>query len=178
MENTPSSSNPQLKVVSLNDTDIAKIAIAVRQLLVEDFKIIVDEKTQPIIKEIQNVQGKQAKQDDEISQLRAEVTYLKSRCEDLEQHSRKQCIRISGVPETLHENTDKKVIEIATQLGVNLQPNDIMISHRTGKNKPRQIIARIPSHMNKRLLRASKLIKKPTRSSRCLNQSGPYTLSK
>ncbi len=82
-----------------------------------------------------------------------EVSYQRDRCEELEQHTRKQCFRITGVPLSPTENTDKKIIEIAKEIGITMNPNDIMISHRTGRNNPRQIFARIPNHnLKKRLL--------------------------
>ena len=86
-------------------------------------------------------------------------------------HSRKQCVRFSGVPFTPDENTDTKIFGIASELGVTIQPSDIMISHRTGKNNPRQIIARIPNHSLKNLLKSSKLIKdKPELRGISINQ--------
>jgi hypothetical protein len=50
--------------------------------------------------------------------------------DDLEQHSRKSCVRISGVPESVGENTADIVCDIAKKLNVNLVSNDISVSHR------------------------------------------------
>jgi hypothetical protein len=46
------SGGPQFPTVSINEDDIAKIAIAVKQLLVHEFNNIIDEKQKPIIDEI------------------------------------------------------------------------------------------------------------------------------
>ena len=163
------SGGPQLPTVSISEDDIAKIAIAVKQMFVHEFNNIIDEKQKPIIDEIAKL-----KQDFSIlvRQCKNEIHHLKDKCDELEMHSRKQCVRFSGVPITPDENTDTKIIEMASELGVTIQPSDIMISHRTGKNNPRQIIARIPNHsLKKKLLKSSKLLKdKPELHGISINQ--------
>ncbi|CAG2223973.1 unnamed protein product [Mytilus edulis] len=135
----------QQPIVIISDSAIAKIAIAVKQILTDDFKALIEEKQKTILFELAEIKQKQTE---------LEFSYG----EDLEQHSRKQCVRLSGVPYTLGENTDTKIIEITNKLGVDMQPNDITISHRTAK--PRQIIARIPNQrLKKKLLQASKQLK-------------------
>ncbi|CAG2187140.1 unnamed protein product [Mytilus edulis] len=148
----------QQPIVSISDSDIAKIAIAVKQILTDDFKALIEEKQRPILFELAEIKQKQTELEfsygEDVKNFKNQIDYLKIKCDELEQHSRKQCVRLSGVPYTLGENTNTKIIEIANKLGVDMQPNDIMISHRTGRAKPRQIIARIPNHnLKKKLLK-------------------------
>jgi hypothetical protein len=152
------SGGPQFPTVSINEDDIAKIAIAVKQMLVHEFNNIIDEKQKPIIDEIaklkQDFSNLELNHERDVRHCKNEIHHLKDKCDELEMHSRKQCVRFSGVPFTPDENTDTKIIEIASDLGVTIQPSDIMISHRTGKNNPRQIIARIQNHsLKKKLLK-------------------------
>ena len=81
--------------------------------------------------------------------------------DELEQHSHKSCIQISGVPHTQDEDTTKLVCDVATKVNVNLDPSDISVSHRVPTKKgPKQIIAHF-TRAKKRaeLLRASQNIK-------------------
>ena len=75
---------------------------------------------------------------------------LVKKLDDAEQYSRRNCLRISGVPETEGENTDELVLDIASsRLRVNISLSDIDRSHRTGKpdiNKTRSIIVKFTSY--------------------------------
>ncbi|VDI29531.1 Hypothetical predicted protein [Mytilus galloprovincialis] len=152
----------QQPIVSISDSDIAKIGIAVKQILTDDFKSLIEEKQKTILFELAQIKQKQTELEfsygEDVKNFKNQIDYLKIKCDELEQHSRKQCVRLSGVPYTLGENTDTKIIEITNKLGVDMQPNDITISHRTAK--PRQIIARIPNQrLKKKLPKASKQLK-------------------
>jgi hypothetical protein len=45
-----------------------------------------------------------------------EIPKINSKLDDLEQHSRKSCVKISGVPESVGENTADIVCDIAKKL--------------------------------------------------------------
>lgn len=181
---TMASHGGQPPVMSISDNDVARIALAVKQLIIADFHTIIDEKQKHLVDEIdtlkQKVHDLEMNQQDEIGHLKNQVSYLQDRCEDLEQHSRKQCVRFSGVPVRPGENTDQVIIDIAQAIGVTLEPKDILISHRTGKNVPRQIIARVPNHnLKKKLLKAAKLTKDiPDLKGISINQDLTSTRSK
>ncbi|XP_032232538.2 uncharacterized protein LOC116601130 [Nematostella vectensis] len=73
-----------------------------------------------------------------------------------EQYSRRNNIRIGGIPEDdseEREQTDGKVINLIKEnLGITILPTDICRSHRTGKkkdSKPRQIIVKFTRHNTK-----------------------------
>jgi hypothetical protein len=51
-----------------------------------------------------------------ITKSIGEIPIINSKLDDREQHSRKSCVRISGVPESVGENTADIVCEIAKKL--------------------------------------------------------------
>ena len=58
---------------------------------------------------------------------------LENKVKDSEQYSRRNCLRIFGIPETKGEKTDDIVLKLAKEkLGVEIDINDIDRSHRTG----------------------------------------------
>ena len=78
-----------------------------------------------------------------------------------EQYSRRNCLRIFGVPEADNENTDAIVCRIAnSNLGVDLRPDNIDRSHRVrrrtppppGSSKPRAIIVKMTSYRHRQRL--------------------------
>lgn len=171
------------ETVNISENDIAKIALAVKQMIISEVNSIVEEKQKPIWDEIKQIKEKQDvlefQKNEEIKQLKFELDYLTTRNDELEQHSRKQCIRFSGVRAFSSENTDQIVLDIVNKLCVYMQASDLLVSHRTGRNKPRQIIARIPNHnLKKNILKASKLIPgKPEHNGISINQDLTRTRS-
>ena len=73
-----------------------------------------------------------------IRKLNQDVAQLQSRVDDLEQHGRKDSVRIFGLSEDTPGTTDEKVLRLCNQR-MKLQPpltmDEIAISHRVGKVK-------------------------------------------
>ena len=96
-----------------------------------------------------------AKKDAEIRELKVRVTALEEKTDDLEQYSRRNTVRIRGIPEALNEDTDGLVKDIAARkLDVQLTKHDFVRSHGVGrkseeKDKPRDVIVRFTSHNTK-----------------------------
>ena len=85
------------------------------------------------------------KKDEEIAKLREELKETRTRLDDLEQYSRKNCVNISGVPETAGETTSELVRDLGTMLNVDISATDIVACHRIGRQtagKPRTIIVK------------------------------------
>ena len=75
-----------------------------------------------------------------IHKLNQDVIHLQSRVDNLEQHGRKDSVRIFGLSETTPGTTDQKVLRLCNKR-MKLQPpltlDEIAISHRVGKvNEP------------------------------------------
>lgn len=84
---------------------------------------------------------------------------IMARCDDLEQYSCRNNIRIIGVPEMAEENTDL----MKQKLGVELKENDICQTHRIGRKKPgqqRQIIVKLTRHnIKSTIMRRKKVLR-------------------
>jgi len=84
--------------------------------------------------------------------------------DDIEQYSRRNSIRISGITENKDENTDELVMKtIKEKLNIDITTNDIDRSHRVGlrkPGKPRQIIVKLVRHNKKvEILKNRKVLK-------------------
>lgn len=66
----------------------------------------------------------------EISRLMNEVRSYKNINNDLEQYTRRDCLEIKGIPQQAGEDTDHIVKTLGTKMGIELNEDDISISHR------------------------------------------------
>lgn len=100
-----------------------------------------------------------------IDELKKENEQLRADIDALEQYSRRELIRVSGVVETRGENTTTIVSDIVKSIDPDLVDGDIIRSHRVGNPNrrsphPRQIIVRLRDTATKRrILKASKHLK-------------------
>ena len=96
-----------------------------------------------------------AKKDAQIGELQVRVVSLEERCDDLEQYSRRNTVRIRGLAESANEETDGLVKEFAAhKLDVKIGTSDLVRSHRVGRktedrSAPRDIIVRFTTHNTK-----------------------------
>ena len=163
---TGSISQPQPPQSLFTDNDVQRLASAVKTIMIDDLRrelkselqLYVNHITTPLYSEIDKLKFENFNLKKSMNEL---PTRFDKKVDDLEQHSRKSCIRISGVPQSNEEDTTKIVCDIASKLDVKVEPNDISVSHRLPTEKGhKQIIARF-THARKRteLLRATKNIK-------------------
>ena len=95
------------------------------------------------------------RKDAEIRDLQTRLTNVEERCDDLEQYSRRNTVRLRCVAEALNENTDSVVKELAARkLSVDISDSDVVRSHRVGRraedrSTPRDIIVRFTTHNTK-----------------------------
>ena len=73
------------------------------------------------------------------SVLRERVTSLKCQCWNNSQYSRRECLELTGIPETSDNNTlESTVLKIFEKLEVNLDPSDVEDCHWiSSKNGPK-----------------------------------------
>lgn len=115
--------------LSISDEDVTRIALKLKSILSSEIESLVKQK----------VAEEMAPLKEEISELRKfrsetinEVISLKMKVDDQEQYSRRMCIRVAGINETNGEDTNKLVLDLATQMSVPLKSEDIDRSHRVG----------------------------------------------
>lgn len=92
--------------------------------------------------------------EEENIKLKARVEQLEGRADAAEQYSRRNCLRVAGVPEDQDENTDDYVMKLTGDLGVDVALDDIERSHRVGRpratGRPRDIIVKFASYRVRR----------------------------
>ena len=114
----------------LSDQDILKIGAVLKQLVIEDVKKLVTAKvesaTQYLKTELKSVQ-------DRCTNLEKEVCALKVKNDDIEQYSRRMCLRIAGIQEREGENVTQRVLDFADNINVNINGDDIDRAHRVGR---------------------------------------------
>lgn len=150
--------------ITLSDTDLHKISSAVRtslqsELLDEMKKLLID--TSKTIVDDLKTEINSLKQENQT--LKAENDSLRVKVDDLEQYSRRNAIRISGISESEEENTDELVKQVTREMGIELANSDIDRSHRTGKpitGRNRQILVRFTNyHIKHKILKSRYVMK-------------------
>ncbi|XP_061187086.1 uncharacterized protein LOC133195245 [Saccostrea echinata] len=96
----------------------------------------------------------------EVRDLKDRVSELENRVDDLEQYSRKTCLKFTGIPEMSDENTNNVILNTINKCVLNegqisLNVNAISTSHRLGpprQDRPRDIIVRFVRYSDKVLV--------------------------
>ena len=106
--------------ITLREADIAQISMALKESFRDELRVematlvkgIVDgvligvnEKTQSMEKEVKSLKKENAS-------LKFRVQKLESAAEVAEQYSRRNCLRVSGIGETVRENTDEIILKM------------------------------------------------------------------
>ena len=173
----PDSSTPVAKVdrkqvmaSKISDEDIDRIARAVRSIMVPDIEVMIDKRVGAIRSEydgkIKSLQTDNTKLRSRVNELESENADLRSdivtmqdemddvkwRGDELEQYSRRNSFRISGISEGDQRSTDQIVIDIANKYSVDIDIKDIDRSHRVGvkaDGKTRAILVKCTSYRAK-----------------------------
>ena len=97
--------------------------------------------------------------EEENQQLKRRLQVVETRLDSAEQYSRRNCIRISGVPETNGESVEDKIMLLADPINSNLTIEEVDRAHRVGKPKvtshtdrPRDIIVEFVSYRSRQKL--------------------------
>ena len=126
--------------------------------------------------QIHDIEVSMEKTSTEMKNMQAKIASLEDKCEyssnhlnQLEQYSRRNCLRVFGIEEHPNENTNVAVMDLTSKyLGFKLNPSDIDRSHRIGKKeqgKPRAIIIKFQNYnardqciKNRRKLKGTKFV--------------------
>ena len=137
----------------LNPTDIIQIARELRVLMSGDIradiksaiKEAVQEATSLFKEEVQELRTENSRLHEACNTLEKRVYELEMEKDSLEQYSRRNSLRIAGIPEEEGEETDKIVLGLAADLNIELNQTEIDRSHRVGKPVPTGSAARGPA---------------------------------
>ncbi|MEW8546410.1 MAG: hypothetical protein AB2693_23070 [Candidatus Thiodiazotropha sp.] len=106
-----------------------RIARQLRTLIWDDINQLITQRValavEPLKLEIANINAT-------LGQVQKELKQSIARNDELEQYSRRSCLRISGIPETANEDVSKVVLDIARRMGADIKPDDIDRTHRVG----------------------------------------------
>lgn len=100
--------------------------------------------------------------------LKNRVVKLETAMDSADQYSRRNCLTISGIPETENENTDALVMELARAIDVDLDIEQIDRTHRlcrpstrdSPRNKPRAIIIKFATYRARQKLYKARTLTK------------------
>ena len=155
----------------LSEEDIDRIALAVRSIMIPDIEATIDKRIGVMksqydakIKGLQTDNTKLQSRVDELetenADLRADVADMQNEIDDvkwrgdeLEQYSRRNSFRISGISEDDPRSTDQIAIDIANKYEIDIDIRDIDRSHRVGTKtvgKTRAILIKCTSYRAKR----------------------------
>ena len=180
MEDSKSETNADHKSIHINKADTTEIVQCVMSLVKDELKDFINETVKTMAQSVADVissrfnsqlealEDKNKTLSSEVTSLKDQVDTLTTTCNKLltaqdeaEQYSRRNCLRISGIPETDEESTNTIMLMIASECDVNLDPSDIDRSHRLGKprshssvpenkkNTPRDIIVKFTSYRSR-----------------------------
>jgi hypothetical protein len=65
-----------------------------------------------------------------IREMEAKLINISDSCNDLEQYSRRDCLEIQGIPQSKDEDTNDIVKKVGDLMGIEVDEDDISISHR------------------------------------------------
>lgn len=104
-------------------------------------------------KEIAMLRAEVKSKNGQIKVLDTKVCELEKKCDDLEQYSRRNSLRIQGLPEIQYEDVGEKILDLANdvlKVSPPLTPQDIDRVHRIGKpgtpGRPRPVILKMATY--------------------------------
>ena len=81
-----------------------------------------------------------------IDDQEAEIAELYDLQDALEKYTRKNSLEIHGVPESAYTTTEEVVFKLAEALNVDVNPNDVEISHKLHRKGIKPIIVKFQNH--------------------------------
>ena len=122
---------------------VAQVVGAIQPILTAVVTAAVSASTKEILAKIEaNEEARKSNTRDSLTRVRQRVQLQEFALDKLEQYTRRENVRIHGVPEprTAGGETEDTVIKLAADIGVNINREDISVSHRLpgrqGKPKP------------------------------------------
>ena len=145
------------KNITLNAGDLEHIAELLKgtfqPMLETNAKTIIDGVISGLEARIVHLEKQNADLKGENEALKKKIELLEMRCDDNEQYSRRNSVRITGLPDSgVGEDTDDIIIEMCSKLKVQISKADIDRSHRVGKvdtarsGSPRSIIVKFATY--------------------------------
>lgn len=141
--------------ITIPPSEMQKIAEMLKASFQDEIVTIVDGVVKGVLSGLQDrISSLEKSNSDLINENRSlitRITALEAQADQAEQYSRRNCLRISGVKEESNESTDDIVMKIASDIGSDIQLENIDRSHRIGNpnrrgDKPREIIVKFTAY--------------------------------
>jgi regulator of replication initiation timing len=150
---------------SLSEDDLVKIAEVlkssfqheithlVKYAVSQSVGVIVDGVLTGLQEKVKSLETENVRLKHENHELKLSVSQLKLAADSSEQYSRRNNLRITGIPETNDENTDEIILNTCKKIDVNMNLSEIDRSHRVGRPNqsggPRAIIVKFVSYRSR-----------------------------
>lgn len=167
-DKSPIASPAQLSHITFRREDLDYIAECLKNSFKDDMKIFIKESVSEAVEEtlrsvhdrMDSLETQNHILEQENEDLKVRIVKLEAQCDQNEQYGRRNCLRISGVPET-EDSTDDYIMKVCTTLNVPITIQDIDRSHRVGKKeapggKPRAILAKFSTYRARQLFYRSR----------------------
>jgi vacuolar-type H+-ATPase subunit I/STV1 len=128
----------------------------VQELLSASIVSKIESKLDPLIEKVTECQSRIQQIEESVCELTRKLHDKDKEIDEMRQYSRRNNVRIFGVPDKADQNTDKVVLEIAKKIGVDMNIEQIERSHRSGDpihyndRNPRPILVQFVSYRYKR----------------------------
>ena len=118
--------------LQMSEDDIVRIATKMNELLSDRIQKLVKTQVEAVIVQIREELNK-TKSD--LAKVQKELKKVIVKTDDLEQYSRRSCLRITGIKETGNENVTQKVMDLAQSVAAPITLQDIDRVHRVSKSR-------------------------------------------
>jgi hypothetical protein len=129
-----------------------------RSVIVEALNFAISETLKPLQADIKFLKS-------ENEALRSELAEVKAKSNENEQYSRRNNVRIFGLPENVRENCYDVVLDLCNELNIEVSRNELDRVHRVGRvsnvaDYRRPMIVKLIGHQSKlKLIKARKNLK-------------------
>lgn len=146
--------------ITLPESDLKTIA----DFLKDAFETKLTEMANTIVTGVlEGIQTKVSTLEKENKDLRERIEKLEAKADAAEQYSRRNCLRIAGVPENEAADTDSYVLDLSRAIGAEIALTDIERSHRVGRpstGRTRNIIVKFASYRTRRKVYGARIATK------------------
>ena len=97
----------------------------------------VDDNYKALQARLDSLEARNASLEAENAKLVSKLQFCEASLNNLEQYSRRECVEISGIPETEDENTKEIAIKVGSLIGVHITESDLSVSHLLPKQSYR-----------------------------------------
>lgn len=149
--------------IQLSDEQITKISDVLKTTFDGQISAMVTSIVSGVLggleEKVKHLEDENANLRTRVEELENSVAFIDSQRDKAEQYSRRNCLRISGIPESPSESTDQIVIDLAAAVGADIKLDAIDRMHRLGKKpvpteapssskptRPRDIIVKLATY--------------------------------